>query len=258
MDIASHGTSSCSRPGRRRPKAAFRSSAFSLSVASLLAVDWSVLGPAGFVGRCLRNVRTETTARRAAVGGRRPVVEKDEFWRSMKKLDNLADHGKTQDAIALAEKDLLGTGLERPMIYNTVIKACVESGDVEKAAAWYRRMREDGIAPNKQSFGKLINVAAQNGHVDVAEAWLQEMGSAVDVVDLVAFSAVINAYAKAADPEGAVRCFHRAVDSGLRPDLGVYVAVIDAHAACGQGAGAAEWLDKGVAAGIEMDMSSYN
>lgn len=41
------------------------------------------------------------------------------------------------------------------MAFNTVIKACAKAADLETAEAYYARLLEEGLVPNKETFGKL-------------------------------------------------------------------------------------------------------
>ena len=44
---------------------------------------------------------------------------------------------------------------DQRMAFNTVIKACAKAADLETAEAYYARLLEEGLVPNKETFGKL-------------------------------------------------------------------------------------------------------
>merc|ERR1719353_1247566 len=40
----------------------------------------------------------------------------------------------------------------KTMVYNTLLKACANSGEVHRATAWYRRMTSESIRVNHKTF----------------------------------------------------------------------------------------------------------
>ena len=99
-------------------------------------------------------------------------------------------------------------------LYNLVLKALANIGDLEGAEAWYARMRQKNVVPSGRTFGKLVKCGAVAGDPQSAELWLRRSspgpqtgspsrgaplelrGSAVSVPQLVS---VMDAWARAGD-----------------------------------------------------------
>merc|ERR1719506_2045256 len=82
------------------------------------------------------------------------------------------------------------------MVYNTLLKACANSGEVHRATAWYRRMTSESIRVNHKTFGKVIEAAAKCGCIKSARAWFDVMAKEYGS-NTIAFNIVIDACAKA-------------------------------------------------------------
>ena len=97
-------------------------------------------------------------------------------------------------------------------LYNLVLKALANIGDLEGAEAWYARMRQKNVVPSGRTFGKLVKCGAVAGDPQSAELWLRRSsgpqtkssqggplelrGSSVSVPQLVS---VMDAWARAGD-----------------------------------------------------------
>ena len=133
------------------------------------------------------------------------------------------------------------------VLYNTTLKACMHGGELCRAAAWHRRMRECGIEPNQKTFGKLIKAAANSGSVADARRWLGAMAPEEDLVskgDVVAYGAVLDACARARRWEEAGRLLQEAEAGGRRLDVMSYSCVASACARAGRAGDAAHWLGR--------------
>lgn len=97
-------------------------------------------------------------------------------------------------------------------LYNLVLKALANIGDLEGAEAWYARMRQKNVVPSGRTFGKLVKCGAVAGDPQSAELWLRrssgpqtsspsrgaplELRGSVSVPQLVS---VMDAWARAGD-----------------------------------------------------------
>lgn len=86
------------------------------------------------------------------------------------------------------------------MLYNTVLKAMANKGDVAAAARWQQRMRDDGIQPNQQTFGKLMEAAAHAGMPDEAEEWYRELLAEGLSPEVAHFGCLVEACGRAKQP----------------------------------------------------------
>merc|ERR1719487_1995275 len=69
-----------------------------------------------------------------------------------------------------------GAGIKGDTIsYTTVINACAQTGDVEKAESWLVRMLESNVEPNTITFNAVIAACAKKGDGRRAKEWLEKM-----------------------------------------------------------------------------------
>ncbi|CAE8620541.1 unnamed protein product, partial [Polarella glacialis] len=51
----------------------------------------------------------------------------------------------------------------RRMFYNTIIKACANAANPERANHWFQTLLAEGLEPNQESYGKLMEASAKAG-----------------------------------------------------------------------------------------------
>merc|ERR1719486_1702339 len=78
------------------------------------------------------------------------------------------------------------------VIYNTVLDACVECGDLEAAEAWMEQTKTVGMA-DVVSFNTLIKAHLQNENFDKARSLMEEMQKEGLQPNRVTFNELINA-----------------------------------------------------------------
>merc|ERR1719359_252468 len=61
--------------------------------------------------------------------------------------------------------------------FNSVINACAQCGDVDRAESWFRRMLAKEVTPSVETFNSLINACAKAGDALRAEEWFEEISS---------------------------------------------------------------------------------
>eukprot|EP00439_Symbiodinium_sp_Y106_P033072 s2111_g3.t4 len=120
-----------------------------------------------------------------------------------------------------APKD--GMELNNAVHYTTMINAYAESGDVEGAAGWFRRAREQ---PQVR-----LNI------------W--------------AYNAMIKACGNAKDVERAQQWFNIAQQDGVKPDVYSYTLMISACAKVGRVGEARRWLERMEGTGVKPNVVSY-
>ena len=170
-----------------------------------------------------------------------------------------AEAGDIKSAETLFEqlKDRTPRNMQR-MLFNTVIKACANAGDLTRAEQWQQRMEASGIAANAKHYGKLIEAAAKSGNVSAAEVWFQAMNQSGLPPDIVQYNEMIDACAKAGKFEAAEKWLTRARDAELYIDMISYGAVIDACAKAGEVQVAKRLFWEAKNERLQPDMIAYN
>merc|ERR1719267_18161 len=78
------------------------------------------------------------------------------------------------------------------VIYNTVLDACVECGDLKSAESWVQRMQKDGMT-DVVTYNTLIKVHLQGGNFGKARSLMTEMKKKDLQPNRVTFNELINA-----------------------------------------------------------------
>jgi pentatricopeptide repeat protein len=81
-----------------------------------------------------------------------------------------------------------------PVIYNTVLDACVECRDLQAAEKWMQEMKKAGMT-DVVSFNTLIKSHLQNGNFDKARRLMEEMKKDGLQPNRVTFNELMNAMA---------------------------------------------------------------
>jgi pentatricopeptide repeat protein len=90
------------------------------------------------------------------------------------------------------------------VVYNTVLDACVECCDLEKATEWMKKMKEVKMA-DVVSYNTLIKFHLQRGQFDKARGLMEEMKSEGLQPNRVTFNELLNAMIGRTDKDGGVR-----------------------------------------------------
>ena len=127
----------------------------------------------------------------------RPV----DLRRTVDLANQFAEAGHAQKVKELIEP-LLETHRNPRFLFNLVLKAFANTGDLPGADAWYLRMLKSRVAVSGRTFGKLMKCAAKAGAAEAAERWLRQSaggavrGFQVSVPQLVS---LVEAFARAQD-----------------------------------------------------------
>ncbi|CAK0849922.1 unnamed protein product [Prorocentrum cordatum] len=103
------------------------------------------------------------------------------------RLNQLAEKGE----VAAAERVFRDLLPGSRMVWNTMIKACSNAGDLPRAEGLVREMRAGAVQENVQTFGKLIEAAAKSGDDESAERWMAELQRRGFQLNRVVLSAVV-------------------------------------------------------------------
>mmetsp|Transcript_63422 Transcript_63422/g.151587 ORF Transcript_63422/g.151587 Transcript_63422/m.151587 type:complete len:1084 (-) Transcript_63422:132-3383(-) len=84
------------------------------------------------------------------------------------------------------------------VVYNTVLDACVECSQLEKAQAWMKQMKKDGMS-DVVSYNTLIKAHLQAGHMKKAKSLVEEMRLEQLQPNCITFNEIINATVSSPD-----------------------------------------------------------
>jgi pentatricopeptide repeat protein len=100
--------------------------------------------------------------------------------------------------------------------YNTMVHACAQKGDCQRASWWMQRMRQNGVAPNKITYSSMMDVFTRVGDRPAAVKMLEQMVADGFAVDRVAFATLLRPSPKNTSndtPGGTVRWAYNVVIS---------------------------------------------
>ncbi|CAK9003397.1 unnamed protein product [Durusdinium trenchii] len=78
------------------------------------------------------------------------------------------------------------------VVYNTVLDACVECAELEKAQRWMEQMKKDGMS-DVVSYNTLIKAQLQAGNMKKAKALVEEMKAEQLQPNCITFNEIVNA-----------------------------------------------------------------
>ncbi|CAJ1412917.1 unnamed protein product [Effrenium voratum] len=143
------------------------------------------------------------------------------------------------------------------MLYNTMLKAMANAGDVFGAEKMYSRMRAEGVRLNSKFYGKLLETAAKAGDDAMARQWFADAQANGVAEDQVHFACMLDAHAKAGDLDEARRWLERTRDAGLGCTDGMFHTLLFAHASRGQKQEAVSLLGEMEGFGLRPGVMSY-
>ena len=94
---------------------------------------------------------------------------------------------------------LLETHRNPRFLFNLVLKAFANTGDLPGADAWYLRMLKSRVAVSGRTFGKLLKCAAKAGAAEAAEGWLRRAAAGGFQVSVPQLVSLVEAFARAQD-----------------------------------------------------------
>ncbi|CAE8641578.1 unnamed protein product, partial [Polarella glacialis] len=127
---------------------------------------------------------------------------------------------------------------------NSVVNACAQAGDDDRAEFWLRRIQSQKLQPDMLSYNGVINACAKRGKAAAAEAWLEQMLTERLEVSAASYNSVINACAEGGEVELAESWLARLLASGLR--------VLKACARMGEADRAENWIEAMLRSGVAV------
>lgn len=112
--------------------------------------------------------------------------------------NQFAEAGHVQKVKELIEP-LLETHRNPRFLFNLVLKAFANTGDLPGADAWYLRMLKSRVAVSGRTFGKLLKCAAKAGAAEAAEGWLRRAAAGGFQVSVPQLVSLVEAFARAQD-----------------------------------------------------------
>lgn len=183
---------------------------------------------------------------------------------SLDRLNELAEAGEVVEAEAVFARAVREIPIaQRTMAWNTMIKACANRGDLQRAEYWHCAMSEGQVRMNEKTYGKLIETAARvqidgrSGDAVAADLWLRRMVGDGFVPNIVCITAVIDAYLKQGNTDAAQSWQEWALAAGLTPDMAYFNMRVSSFAEIGDALGAERWCNVAVSGGLLPDMITY-
>mmetsp|Transcript_15258 Transcript_15258/g.48864 ORF Transcript_15258/g.48864 Transcript_15258/m.48864 type:complete len:214 (+) Transcript_15258:61-702(+) len=116
---------------------------------------------------------------------------------TLDKLNYLAETGDVKGSLGIF-RSLQAKSPEKVtrMIWNTMLKACANAGDLTCATSIFNEMSKTDVKASMSTYGKMIETAAKGGKEAEARHWLQLLKSSGYAPDIVIYSSLIDAAAK--------------------------------------------------------------
>ncbi|CAE7327037.1 unnamed protein product, partial [Symbiodinium microadriaticum] len=159
-------------------------------------------------------------------------------------LDEINGHAIAGDAAAAAAQFHAQAPMPAPrVLWNTVMKAYANAGDLPGAEQWLKEMESANVVPNGKTYGKLMEAAAKAGDPDSAEKWFEHSTHTLGYgSNHTWYGLLMDASAKAGDPQRAARWLAEARRAELAPNLMYYTTLVDSCAKAADLRGLQHWL----------------
>ncbi|WOH03497.1 hypothetical protein DCAR_0622895 [Daucus carota subsp. sativus] len=131
-----------------------------------------------------------------------------------------------------AEKVFLSVGTKNIVMWNEMIAACVNEGNLGNSLQLLKSMQNDGMQPDEFTYNTLLAGLARNGYKNEAYTLLSEMVSTNLELDVVSFNVLINGFQQAGLSREALKLFRNMLSPSIgwlfdgRPNLSVRPNVV--------------------------------
>jgi len=143
--------------------------------------------------------------------------------------------------------------------YNTRLKSCARSKDVDRAFAIYAEIKASPLEPTQVTFGTLLEVCTRAGDLIRARKVLAMMGEAGVPKNNIVYTSMIKGLAAVGQLKEAMQVFDELrADANLRPDVICYSVLIKGHCDQGQLETALSLLEGLLEAGHAPDEILFN
>lgn len=146
-------------------------------------------------------------------------------------LETCVKHNDLKSAIALVH-EMRASKKAQPTVanYNLVVRALarrtVAQEDMSAAESLVQLMREDGLAPDGQTYSALLSGYAKLGDVARGTACYRDLIQAGLVPDVVVRTQIIDLYGRAGQVDAAEEMLLGMVEAGLAPTVQTYTVMI--------------------------------
>jgi len=133
---------------------------------------------------------------------------------------NASDKNRRSANAGAANRVTRGSTLQ--VKFDSLIKACAHSGDIESAERLLRMMSECNEPPNLDNYNAIVHVCTQAGDVARAQVYLRHMEEIGLNPNTITYNLVINACATQNDAAEAEKWLVHMIARGLKPNEVTY------------------------------------
>ncbi|CAL1173003.1 unnamed protein product [Cladocopium goreaui] len=151
-------------------------------------------------------------------------------------------------------------GLHR-MVWNTMLKAHANAGDMTGARHLFLSMERHTVKPNRQTYGKLMEAAAKGGDVHQAESWFSEMVNELYVGPqriATHYAILLDACAKVGDIQRGEHWLEKMRSMEVMPSVLCYTSLVNSCAVAGNPSRAEYWFGQMTGASVSPNVITYN
>eukprot|EP00445_Apocalathium_hangoei_P070161 CAMPEP_0204140356 /NCGR_PEP_ID=MMETSP0361-20130328/18934_1 /ASSEMBLY_ACC=CAM_ASM_000343 /TAXON_ID=268821 /ORGANISM="Scrippsiella Hangoei, Strain SHTV-5" /LENGTH=1137 /DNA_ID=CAMNT_0051094165 /DNA_START=187 /DNA_END=3597 /DNA_ORIENTATION=- len=188
---------------------------------------------------------------------RKPTRQDRRQWED--RAVELAKKGGVTAALQYLEETTQDAGArDKFFAFNSVMKQCVQSSDVDGAKACLQSMLDSGIEVPLSGYKQVLQLQASTGDRESVQHILDVAISNGVVPDFTVYKKVLTAHVKGSDAQGAVRVLRQSLDAGFKHDIVAYNSVVDVLAKAGEMRGASGIADLMVKEGCGLNVNTFN
>mmetsp|Transcript_1807 Transcript_1807/g.4014 ORF Transcript_1807/g.4014 Transcript_1807/m.4014 type:complete len:636 (+) Transcript_1807:125-2032(+) len=166
--------------------------------------------------------------------------------------------GALQVAEALAEADACSEAIDA-VTYNTLMKGHARAGKASRCFELYREMQAKGLSPSDMTFGTLLNACHESYDFERAKEIFKDLCDSGLQVNVIHYTTFMKSLVRAGLLKDAAEVLTLMLRSpASRPDLMTYSMLIKAHADHGDVAGASQILQQMLRQGVQPDAIVLN
>lgn len=172
-------------------------------------------------------------------------------------LNLFADAGDVDGAETVIQNVLqVAPAQKRRVVYNTMLKACANAADADRAEYWVRQMQENHIRLNERTFGKLIKIALRLGDPKLAVIFLEFERQSVEgaLQNAWTYNTVLNLFAQGCRHD-TERLWLFMDELGIEVNTFTYTTLMKASASGGDIARILCWWQRAETASNHEDVS---
>jgi len=142
-------------------------------------------------------------------------------------ISAFADQGKTKEGYAVLQKVAETDGWETNVVmYNSLLKGCVKTRDLEFAETLFEEMKKEGDDPDMMTISSMIGVAKACKRLDKLWEYWNELEKSDIKPDLICYNSMLSGLGQLGDLKEVMK-FWRGISSfKLRPDANSYSSIM--------------------------------